>query len=711
MSVLSSSRLNDTPTPLIHRRWRHLFLLALFFLVATPWSDGLARTAQEAADRAAFEQLRRAAQGGDPLAMVNTGALYYHGIGVGRQYDKAFFWFLKAARAGESWGQFNAGTMYLDGLGTPKNHEKAAYWLEKVADLDPRAARYNPIIRGWARLKMALMYLDGRGVAGDVRQAVALFEKAAREGLALGQYWMGRLSEEGRGLDRDPVEALVWYDLAAAQGSRDAEQARESLVRNMAPAQREAARRRADQHHRAPLEGLMREIESSGDPGVPIAIPATRGDQAPEAIETVDATASFGADAVVEPPGIEAPLELERETPEGAVAADERQNAASPRSTLTVQTLPGNARVRILNIRPPYQPGMPLPPGRYHLEASHRNHPTVRQWTTLGDESKTVIIDLSGGAADTAPVAGGQNTYALTVLPVPEDALVRVMNIVPRYRPGMPLGPGSYRIQVTRAGYWPQERQVVVKDRDVTERIVLGRMADGGDGAAPPPRAAGEQAETPAQRSFLAALTVRPSPEDARVRVLNIAPRYRPGMRLKPGSYHIEVAKAGYHAERRWVTLGRRDLEVAFSLRRDSGEARPSLTVLPTLTGAKVRLLNVAAPYRPGMALSPGRYHVEVSRPGFKTERRWVSLTDRDLNISIGLEELNPDESGALFVNTFPGDARVRILNIEPTYRPGIRLEPGRYLVEVTSPRYQGRRRWVEVGTGVVNMPVKLERR
>ncbi len=42
------------------------------------------------------------------------------------------------------------------------------------------------------------------------------------------------------------------------------------------------------------------------------------------------------------------------------------------------------------------------------------------------------------------------------------------------------------------------------------------------------------------------AFTVKPTPADARVRILNIVPAYRVGMKLKPGSYKIEVSKVGY---------------------------------------------------------------------------------------------------------------------------------------------------------------------
>lgn len=50
-------------------------------------------------------------------------------------------------------------------------------------------------------------------------------------------------------------------------------------------------------------------------------------------------------------------------------------------------------------------------------------------------------------------------------------------------------------------------------------------------------------------------LYVETVPSDARVRILNIVPVYRPGMELDPGRYHVEVSADGYGTENQWVTL------------------------------------------------------------------------------------------------------------------------------------------------------------
>ena len=50
-------------------------------------------------------------------------------------------------------------------------------------------------------------------------------------------------------------------------------------------------------------------------------------------------------------------------------------------------------------------------------------------------------------------------------------------------------------------------------------------------------------------------LIVNTEPEDARVRILNIKPRFYQGMELDPGEYHIEVSSNGYKTKKTWSRL------------------------------------------------------------------------------------------------------------------------------------------------------------
>ncbi|MGQ9424645.1 SUMF1/EgtB/PvdO family nonheme iron enzyme [Gilvimarinus sp. F26214L] len=115
--------------------------------------------------------------------------------------------------------------------------------------------------------------------------------------------------------------------------------------------------------------------------------------------------------------------------------------------------------------------------------------------------------------------------------------------------------------------------------------------------SAPPIKTDGGRSASPDQSSDEAtaqrfSLSVLPEPADARVRILNIRERYKAGIRLNPGSYHIEVSKPGYGTIRRWVQLKERDLQLNYSLSRvyqpgetlvdrlPDGSAGPELVVI-----------------------------------------------------------------------------------------------------------------------------------
>jgi serine/threonine-protein kinase PpkA len=73
-----------------------------------------------------------------------------------------------------------------------------------------------------------------------------------------------------------------------------------------------------------------------------------------------------------------------------------------------------------------------------------------------------------------------------------------------------------------------------------------------------------EEAPAPKPRHW--ALTLVTEPADARVRILNIVPRYKPGIRLEPGSYHIEISHPGYKTHTEWVELKAKDLRKTIAL-------------------------------------------------------------------------------------------------------------------------------------------------
>jgi TolB-like protein len=72
------------------------------------------------------------------------------------------------------------------------------------------------------------------------------------------------------------------------------------------------------------------------------------------------------------------------------------------------------------------------------------------------------------------------------------------------------------------------------------------------------------------------------------------------------------------------------------------------------------------------------------------------------------LEPLRP-ETARLFVSVEPGNARIRILNIEPPFEQGIRLDPGRYQLEVSADGYRKETQWITLEAGSdKNLAVQL---
>ena len=66
---------------------------------------------------------------------------------------------------------------------------------------------------------------------------------------------------------------------------------------------------------------------------------------------------------------------------------------------LTVKTIPQDATVRIMNIRPRYQDGILLKPGKYDPEVSLQGYETYQGSITLGKKDKAVVVRLSRSEA------------------------------------------------------------------------------------------------------------------------------------------------------------------------------------------------------------------------------------------------------------------------------------------------------------------------
>ena len=94
-----------------------------------------------------------------------------------------------------------------------KDYSEAVKWYRKAAE------------QGSARAQCYLgeCYYYGRGVSQDYSEAVKWYSKAAEQGYASAQCNLGYCYQYGQGVSQDYTEAVKWYRKAAEQGSADAQ--------------------------------------------------------------------------------------------------------------------------------------------------------------------------------------------------------------------------------------------------------------------------------------------------------------------------------------------------------------------------------------------------------------------------------------------------------------------------------------------------------
>ena len=81
------------------------------------------------------------------------------------------------------------------------------------------------------------MYANGEGVPEDDGQAVFWWRKAAEQGVAVAQLYLGFMYANGEGVPEDDIQAYAWFNLAAAQGDEEAKEARDDIRQHMTSSQ------------------------------------------------------------------------------------------------------------------------------------------------------------------------------------------------------------------------------------------------------------------------------------------------------------------------------------------------------------------------------------------------------------------------------------------------------------------------------------------
>lgn len=141
-----------------------------------------------------------------------------------------------AAERGDPWAQTMLGVRWATGKDIGIDPVEAVEWFRKAADQGYDCAQYN----------LGYMYFNGLGVIKDYHQAASWYRRAAEQGYVHAQMNLGNMYALGKGVPQDMSEAYFWLTLAASR-SRKCIEFRDKAGEALTPAERERVRERCRQ--------------------------------------------------------------------------------------------------------------------------------------------------------------------------------------------------------------------------------------------------------------------------------------------------------------------------------------------------------------------------------------------------------------------------------------------------------------------------------
>jgi len=184
-------------------------------------------------------------QGSQMYAQYSLGRLYETGQGVQQDMQQAAGWYVRAAdlghpkaamklaylfrdggpglkpdgrlavtyfeKAGTGAALNEIGLMYLKGTAVTRNAKIAHDWFQKAAAQGSTEAEYN----------LGLLFQSGYTGQPDYIQAIEHFQNGANAKDGPSMLALGDLYAQGKGVPKDLVQAYVYANLAAQQGSQD----------------------------------------------------------------------------------------------------------------------------------------------------------------------------------------------------------------------------------------------------------------------------------------------------------------------------------------------------------------------------------------------------------------------------------------------------------------------------------------------------------
>jgi len=139
-----------------------------------------------AAGQPTAEELRSAAEAGDPWAQLNLGAAYDHGLaGMPRDPRRAVTWYRRAAEQGLAKAQFNLAHCLVTGCDGTTDPAEARRWMRRAAEQDMADAQFL----------YGVMLAEGLGGPVDHAEARQWLHRAASAGQADAAEYLARFGD------------------------------------------------------------------------------------------------------------------------------------------------------------------------------------------------------------------------------------------------------------------------------------------------------------------------------------------------------------------------------------------------------------------------------------------------------------------------------------------------------------------------------------
>jgi len=128
---------------------------------------------------------------------------------------------------------------------------------------------------------------------------------------------------------------------------------------------------------------------------------------------------------------------------------------------------------------------------------------------------------------------------------------------------------------------------------------------------------------------------------------------------------------------------------VPITLVEKAPEKKYKLMVNTIPSDSQIRIKNIRSTYKPNIELPKGLYHIEISRPGYKTLELWIRISDKNITLPVILEKKScPSKKYSLIVNAKPSQSKIKIIGIRANYEPGMCIPPGKYKISVIQRGY-----------------------